>query len=146
MRVSDTARALGFAGLLPQLAAVLSFLPGSPLPAIWGYTLAALYAAGILSFLGGIWWGFTMRRVERQGALAVLAVVPSLAGVAFAAWAMIMPSPWPLVALGVAILATMRVDWELVVTGEAPDGWWGLRAPLSLGLGGLTILAGLLFF
>ena len=49
-----------------------------------------------------------------------------------------------MIALGGAILLTLPVDRHLVATGEAPANWMKLRMPLSLGLGGLTIAAGLL--
>lgn len=142
--VSRTARLLGYAGLLPQVAAV-ALLGGTglngPSPA---YFAAAIYGAAILSFLGGIWWGFAMSRERGQGALAVAAVLPSLVAAALLWGALATFSPWALVALGAAIIATLPVDRRLAATGEAPAGWMGLRTPLSLGLGGLTVLAGLL--
>ena len=51
---------------------------------------------------------------------------------------------WILVATGVAILMTLPVDRYLVRAGDAPRGWMRLRIPLSVGLGGLTIVAGYL--
>ena len=51
---------------------------------------------------------------------------------------------WCLVATGSVVALTLLVDRSLVASGDAPDGWMRLRAPLSLGLGGLTILAGVL--
>jgi hypothetical protein len=139
--LSSTARLLGFAGLLPQLAAVGMMLweprAAYDLPVVVAYGYASL----ILSFLGGIWWGFAMRRTERQGSRAVLAVIPSLVPVALLPLAMISWG-WPLVLLGSAIILTLPVDRHLAMTGEAPAGWMRLRVPLSLGLGSLTILAG----
>jgi len=48
---------------------------------------------------------------------------------------------WSLVALGVALILTLPVDRYLVRTGEAPANWLRLRIPLSIGLGGLTIVS-----
>jgi hypothetical protein len=142
-RVGAAAHVLGFAGLLPQAGAVALIALGSGEP--FARLLATVYGGLILSFLGGMWWGFAMRRSERQGALAAVAVVPSLAALAIImTGAMNGLDDKALVALGVAILLTLLVDRHLVATGEAPAGWMRLRVPLSIGLGSLTILAGLL--
>lgn len=143
MHVSPTARLLGFAGLLPQLTAVA--LIASGVDRIGGAWLALGYGGLILSFLGGIWWGFAMRRSDGQGALAVVAVVPSLVALALGIVAVVrVATDWSLVALGSAIMLTLLVDRRLAALREAPAGWMGLRVPLSLGLGVLTIFAGAL--
>lgn len=143
--IARTTRLLGFAGLLPQLAAVALVASGRGELFFFGRVLALVYGIVILSFLGGVWWGFAVRRTEGQGALAALAVVPSLAGVSLMiATQFGLPLPQALVLLGSALALTLLVDRRLVSTGEAPAGWMRLRAPLSLGLGGLTILAGIL--
>ena len=138
--VSRAAMILGFAGLLPQFAAV-------PLIALGGRTLALpvalAYPMIILSFLGGIWWGFAMRRTERQGGLAAVAVLPSLVAMALVAlYAATVRVEWTLVGTGIALLLTLLVDRHLVAAGDAPADWMRLRVPLSVGLGGLTIVAG----
>lgn len=150
--VGRTAFLLGFAGLLPQVAAVAVIALGRggghlsfEISAVAQF-VGALYAGVILSFLGGMWWGFAMRREQGQGLLATVAVLPSL--VAFAcmiAAASALPAahPGPLIALGSAILLTLPIDRHLVTTGEVPSGWMALRIPLSVGLGALTIVAGL---
>lgn len=150
--VGRTAFLLGFAGLLPQIAAVVLIVVGKAdptdmawAPLVLGYGLALVYGATILSFLGGIWWGFAMRRDAGQGALAAIAVLPSLVGAACVGIATIAfssrASVFALLALGIAILLTLLVDRRLVEMGKAPANWMRLRAPLSLGLGGLTIVA-----
>lgn len=141
--VARTALALGFAGLLPQMTATALLLGGIPAaaPAAFGYALL------ILSFLGGIWWGFAMRRCgdPAQGRLALLAVVPSLVGLAILLFAQASDSlGWPMAAAGCAILLTLPIDRMLVRRGDAPADWMRLRVPLSVGLGALTILAGAL--
>lgn len=138
--VSRPARLLGFAGLLPQLVFVGALLIRSD---VGWQVLAFSYAALILSFLGGIWWGFAVRRQGPQTGLLLLAIAPSLVALALVFLAMLWLSlDWPLVLLGSALPLTLLVDRHLVRTGEAPAGWMGLRVPLSLGLGVLTILAG----
>ncbi|TVV76822.1 DUF3429 domain-containing protein [Sphingomonas solaris] len=149
--VQPITRALGFAGLLPQAAAVVTVALGTAaggwnggLVASLAAVAALIYGAVILSFLGGIWWGFAMRRGNGQGGLAVLAVVPSLVAAGLVGAAAPLGLRWTLVLLGSAILLTLLVDRRLATAGEAPAGWMRLRVPLSLGLGGLTILAGIL--
>ena len=146
--LAPATRLLGYAGLLPQVLAVLFELPIGPRwwreAAVVAPMLALFYGAVILSFLGGIWWGFaTGRRGGSQARLATIAVVPSLV-----AFALLIAAPfvfdWALVGLGSAILLTLLVDRHLVSTGEAPQGWLQLRVPLSAGLGALTILVAIL--
>lgn len=148
-RVQGPARLLGFAGLLPQIAVVLAIGLGErkadwTLSIVDGAAVIGIaYPLTILCFIGGIWWGLAMRRETGQGTLALVAVVPSLA-------ALILPMSiaqsmsWTMVAIGSAILLTLLVDRRIVSRGDAPTGWMGLRIPLSVGLGGLTILAGVL--
>jgi hypothetical protein len=141
-QVGPVARTLGFAGLLPQFATLWFAWRGGD---GFGQLLAFVYAAVILSFLGGMWWAFAMRRGPGQGVLVAISVVPSL--VAFfltVALAMNMISGrTALISLGVAVIASLPVDQRLFRTGEVPRGWIALRVPLSVGLGVLTILAGL---
>lgn len=136
-------RLLGFAGLLPQIIAVLFIAMGID-PAL-GALVAFVYAAMILSFIGGIWWGFAVARAEGQSGLSGLAVVPALVAAAFGVARLLgMPVGWALVAIGCAILLTLVIDHRLVEDGRAPSDWMALRVPLSMGLGSLTILAGAL--
>lgn len=140
--ISPVARMLGFAGLLPQLAALL--LVATTLDAALGTLMALAYAVVILSFIGGIWWGFAMRRGPGSEALAVIAVVPTLIGSALVLMRIGgLPADLTLIALGCVLLLTLLVDRRLVRDGDAPPGWMGLRVPLSMGLGALTILAGI---
>lgn len=138
-RVGRVAFLLGFAGLLPQLAAVALGAIGYPDNGV----IALAYPLLILSFLGGMWWGFAMRRTAGQGPLVLLAVVPSLTAAALVGVAAI-DYAWGLVATGSAIMLTLPVDRWLTERGDAPANWMALRVPLSVGLGGLTIVAGVL--
>ncbi|HEX8485748.1 DUF3429 domain-containing protein [Sphingomonas sp.] len=142
-RVGGVARALGFAGLLPQLAAVVAVAFGTDYRL--GEALAFVYGALILSFIGGIWWGLAMRRSVGQARLAPVSVAPSLVALAIGIAQVVRGTlDQALIVLGIAILLTPLVDRHLVHSGDAPDGWLRLRLPLSLGLGVLTILAGAL--
>ncbi|MXO97259.1 DUF3429 family protein [Erythrobacter aquimaris] len=139
---------LGLAGLLPQLACVAIVLFG---PEAWHEAargVAAFYAALILSFLGGMWWGLAAGApaAERRSALRwvwIAAVTPSLVALAclapMAIWA-IATEP-ALVMLGAALLISLGVDARL---GQlAPPWWMHLRVPLSVILGSATLAVAL---
>ena len=141
-RMSLSARWLGWAGLIPQVllvAGVIAFPAkfGSPASA-----LALSYSALILSFIGGAWWGLAAhQKVRVPPWIWLAAVAPSLiAFAAIGAWAIggsIGPS---LMVTGVSLIAALGIDYKLVVDGLCPPGWLRLRTPLSLGLGGLTVV------
>ncbi len=138
------ARMLGLAGLLPQAAAALLVVAGPLDLRFSALALAFAYAALILSFLGGLWWGLAAAR-GAGGWIYVAAVVPSLFALATTVpWAVGAAWPGPsLIALAVAIWASLIVDRRLVREGVAPGWWMSLRVPLSLGLGALTLVAGI---
>ncbi len=135
------ARLLGFAGLLPHIAVVLILLERNSELRFSALSMGYAYAALILSFLGGIWWGFAARAERAPVWLWVAAVLPSLIALAsFLPWATGETWPGPsLVVIGVALIGSLGVDWQLHHTGLAPEWWLRLRLPLSLGLGTLSI-------
>ncbi|WP_420382872.1 DUF3429 domain-containing protein [Novosphingobium sp.] len=140
--IPPNARLLGLAGLLPQLAALLAVLKGGP--AAWtALGLAYGYAALIFSFLGGIWWGIGLALPQMPRWIFIAAVTPSL--IALALWfPWMMGWSWPgpeLITLGLLLAASPLVDRAI---GFAPAGWMRLRWQLSLGLGGLSVLIGLI--
>lgn len=122
---------LGFAGLIPPvgLTAVALLDLGLFAPSTPGFVLT--YAAVILSFLGGTWWGFVSRSDRPGWTLLGISVLPALAG-----WAAIFSfqPPAALFALAIALLAALAVDAYLVQRRLAPPWWMRLRLPLSLGL------------
>lgn len=140
--ISTAARMLGFAGLLPQLLALLVTATGVD-PAM-GAMIAFAYAVLIVSFLGGIWWGFAMRSGRRQPQLALLAVAPTLTAFALVVARMIgLRADWALAAIAAVLMLTLMVDRLFVDDSVAPPGWMGLRTPLTAGLAGLTLLTAL---
>jgi Protein of unknown function (DUF3429) len=100
----DGAKKLGYAGLLPQLFAVV-YASGGP-QNLWISQAAAFgYAALIFSFLGGAWWGIGLLAPKAPRWVFVAAVLPSL--IAFACylpwfWGVEWPMP-SLVILGLGL-------------------------------------------
>ena len=142
--VGESAMILGYAGLLPQVAAAATCALDHN--GALGSMFAFGYAALILSFLGGIWWGFAMHVGRGQDRTACIAVVPSLVAAALFLLSAgnVVSLPWALVLMGSAVLLTLLVDRRLDAEGIVPDGWMTMRVPLSLGLGSITILIGAL--
>jgi len=141
--IPPIARLLGLSGLLPQLAAVALLLSGDPQSRFSALAIAYAYAAIILSFLGGLWWGLAARADSPPRWLWFASVAPSLVALV-TAWPWMVGLRWPgpsLVVLGISLIAALLVDRALVKAGIAPPGWMKLRMPLSLGLGVLTMLA-----
>lgn len=136
-------RWLGLAGLIPQIAAVAVVFGGDSALRFSALALGYAYAALILSFLGGLWWGIAAAAKNPPEWLWVAAIVPSLIGLASAVpWALGEPWPGPsLVLLGLALIAALGIDLVLARReGLTPRWWMSLRTPLSLGLGGLTLM------
>ena len=140
--LSPVARALGYAGLLPQIICIAMILTGHE----WRYAALAggyAYAAAIFSFLGGVWWGQALASGRATTGAYILAVMPSLIAVAlFLPWSFGWEWPGPaLLYLGALILASPLVDRAL---GYAAADFLRLRWHLSIGLGALTIALGLI--
>ena len=144
--LSPAARALGYAGLLPQIICIGMVLTGHE----WGFAALAggfAYAAAIFSFLGGVWWGQAVQSARANGPATtgayLVAVLPSLIVVAlFLPWSFGWEWPGPaLLYLGALIALSPLIDRKL---GYAASDFLRLRWHLSLGLGSLTIALGLL--
>ena len=143
-RVPTAAAVLGAAGLLPLILALFVRLaggvyPDTPVPIVVG-GLALSYAALILSFLGGIWWGVAATRATPQQlpGLMGIAVLPTLVALAVVGLAWNFPATASTL-LGVSIALTPIVDAGLARRGLVPAWWMRLRLPLSLALGALVL-------
>lgn len=114
-----------------------------------GLAAAYGYAAFILSFLGGMWWGFgvgTRKASAPAGPILIAAVGPSL--IAFLSympwiWGLDWPGPSMLL-LGLCLMLSPFIDRWLQSQCHLPAGWMRMRWTLSLGLGGLTFFLGIL--
>ncbi len=129
----------GVAGFIPQALALLISLNG-PHRAL-GLTIGYFYAALILSFLGGIWWGVAAARPEAPRWLYGVAVVPSLCAFATALFWIVGQGSWTpmLTVLGGLLMVSVAVDWWLAQKGLIAVGMLRLRVILSGGLGILTL-------
>lgn len=134
---------LGLSGLLPQiLAAAISLHPPH---AAFGQFVAFLYAALILSFLGGLWWGIAAASPAAPRWLYLVSVVPSLVALgAGLLWIARSGTPeQSLRIVGAALLIAPLVDWQLDRLHLVPKGWFAMRVILSAGLGLLTLVLAL---
>ncbi|HSG90890.1 MAG TPA: DUF3429 domain-containing protein [Pseudomonadales bacterium] len=120
-------RLLGVAGLLPFVATSLG---------LWlrdddrFLQVGVLYGAVILSFMGGVQWGFALHGRDSEGAVGRLlwSVVPSLM-----AWAAVLAED-PLVAtLGLAggLFLTWLYEQRPLLRRSLPDWYRGLRHLLT---------------
>jgi hypothetical protein len=131
---------LGIAGWAPQVLCLVVAQGFAPYHAA-ALGAGCLYAAIILSFLGGLWWMSGLRAGAGTAWILGIAVVPSLF-----AWAAVLPlvfgAGWPApsaVALGLGLLASPLADRAISRQVPVPPGWLGLRTTLSTGLGLLTL-------
>ena len=125
--LSDTARLLGHAGLLPFVLGALLVWVGLA-PDLHAFVTLALsaYAGLIVSFLGGIHWGLAFRHSAPPASLFIWGVVPSLV-----AWlAVIMPPYAGLVVHGTMLVVCYGVD-RRVYPAQGIAHWLTLRFRLS---------------
>lgn len=127
IRPGKRARQLAYAGLLPFVAgAALIWIVRADAKQHVEAALSA-YAALILSFLGGIHWGFGIRSGQDDPARFGWAVVPSLV-----AWlAVLMPSSAALVIHASMIVVCYLVD-RTVYPLHGAAGWLTLRFRLTI--------------
>ena len=142
------AQLAGYLGLLPQVIAAAMALSSEEYR--WtGLAAAYGYAAFIFSFIGGMWWGLgvgTRKAGAPAGPIFVAAVAPSL--IAFLSympwiWGLDWPGPSMLL-LGLCLMLSPMIDRWLQSQCHLPARWMQMRWTLSLGLGGLTFVLGIL--
>ena len=84
------------------------------------------YAAVIVSFLGGIHWGFAFRQAAPEPRLFVWGVVPALVACA----ALLLPASTGLAIHGAMLVVCYAVDRK-VYAAEGASAWLGLRLRLT---------------
>lgn len=139
-------RWLALAGIAPQAALAAIAWAGEPRWIEPARVAGGLYAALILSFLGGAWWGIaaTAPAAEGRGVLGwvwLAAVTPALFAFGAALWWLADPAqPEPaLVILAFALLASPLVDRRLAAMVLVPRWWTALRWPPSIAMGLATL-------
>ncbi|MFM9939731.1 MAG: DUF3429 domain-containing protein [Hyphomicrobiaceae bacterium] len=135
-RIPVIALLLGWAGVLPFLALVISATVGPPGHA--GTAMAALlgYGSIILSFMGGVIWGLEMNRARSQVAY-VASILPALT----AAAAMVLQAPLGILLLLCGFAGLLAYDLALRRSGWAPDWYPGLRWQLTIAVVALLTVA-----
>jgi len=134
---------LGACGLIPFLAlAVLATIGAGAWSDMASEALRA-YGATILSFLGGIHWGFALRADAPDGQLArplAIGVAPQLVG-----WiALLTPERIGFALLAASIVGVLWADRQAISAATAPSWFLRLRTPLSIAAGACLALAALL--
>lgn len=129
----------GLAGLIPFFAGAL--LPIAGASDGLGITAAALflYGAVILSFLGGIAWGFAVRDGAAGYAHYGLSVVPALI-----AWASVLYGGRSgLMVLAASLVVWLAVERALWARSGLPSWYWRLRSVLTGGAAASLVTAAL---
>lgn len=120
---------LGWAGVIPFAALAIATVARWPLPVPAEFALRA-YGVAILSFMGGVQWGLTMRAGDGsdEGWRGYAAsVLPALLG-----WvALLIPSRPGLVLLAIGFAALLAYDLRTVRQGYAPPWYGRLRWQLT---------------
>ncbi len=129
---------LGFAGLIPFIGlAAASWGLAPSTHALWVQAIE-IYAAVILSFLGGVHWGLAMASTGATQHKGLLwGVTPALL-----AWVIVL-IPWPIVSLTLLILLLLlswKVDRAALVAVDSAQTYLGLRTPLTA-VASLSLLA-----
>lgn len=125
-----SALVLGLAGTVPFMALAVAITMNFSIPLVDNPVAGLVaYAAIILSFLGGIRWGFALRMSDQtlQGRAFILSVGPSIAG-----WLLLLPpSPMALVVMPVLFVLMGLADQTMGTVG-APAWYMRLRLLLSV--------------
>lgn len=134
---------LGGTGLLPFVfGAAAIWLAPEPIRA-FAVSAVVVYAAVILSFLGGLAWGATSaaatdgRWKQLYARLLAASVVPALV-----AWgAALLPPAYGLAVMALCFVAVLALDRRLAAAGIVPPWWLKLRIRLSLTVAALLLAA-----
>ena len=141
--IPPAALLFGAAGVLPFAALALAIALGGVgvLAPEQAERVLRLYAALILSFMGGAQWGLASASAGGPSTRALaVSVLPALF-----AWAtFLVPSRPGLLALAAAFLALMLYDLWTVSRGEAPSWYRRLRIGLTLAVVASLAAAGLI--
>ena len=133
-QVPFAAKWLGILGAVPFVfLATLVIFTDAPIRS-FAYSLLATYGAIILSFLGGVHWGFAMAdnnaMSEKKSTFLRLgtSVVPSIVG-----WcALLGIGPFDLVVIALSFCSILLCEWYYRNNVHLPNWYISLRWPLTL--------------
>lgn len=128
---------LGLAGLVPFFVTALGLLAPDPRAASFALAAFSVYAAAILSFLGGVRWGLEMARAPDQPnpMRLVFSTAPSIGGWGLALWAIFIPGQQGTAAAFAGLFAAQYVwDRSSAREGLAPAWYPTLREVLTGGV------------
>ena len=134
LKIPPSALMLGLAGLIPFYGlAIWQGITPDELLSERLITAFVLYAACILSFLGGVGWGLAMSEPDQlqRGLNFGISTAPSLVGWA-AAFINVQNLPFSLSILAMAFLLQGLWDWRLAASGRAPHWFGTLRIGLTI--------------
>lgn len=134
---------LGFLGALPFLGLALLALVAGPLGSAtleaWSQVALLSYGAIILSFMGGIHWGWAMAADEPSFARLGLSVVPALVG-----WGgYLLGGSFGFIVIAAGFAALLRLDLRAIAEGRAAPWYRQLRWPLTIIAVGSLVVASL---
>ena len=133
--VPQAVLAYGLLGLIPFCSLPMTVLLAPNWTGV-AAAVEAIYAALILSFLGGARWGLAVREASLNPAVVGLAMTPTLAGLAVLVFT---HGEVRLQLLALAAALTLSWGWDLTAKGLPP--WYGrFRTGLTLAaVGGLCL-------
>ena len=125
----NMAKLLGFGGLVPFAGCAVLMYSGSPSASIVALFANAVYGAVILSFVGAVHWGLTMRE-DRSPYWDVLSITPAiLGGLAI----VLLDIKISLLALAIAFTLAWSVDRQASLRGLIPTWYMQMRHILTAG-------------
>ena len=125
----NMAKLLGFGGLVPFAGCAVLMYSGSPSASIVALFANAVYGAAILSFVGAVHWGLTMRE-DRSPYWYVWSITPAILG-----WLAIvlLDIKISLLALAIAFTLAWSVDRQASLRGLIPAWYMQMRHILTAG-------------
>ena len=126
---SQLAKFIGFGGLMPFVGCAALMYAGNTGASIIALFASAVYGAVILSFVGAVHWGLTMRE-DRSPYWYVWSITPAIMG-----WLVIviLDIKFSLLALAVAFTLAWSVDRQASLHGLLPSWYMQMRNILTTG-------------